>query len=80
MGSVLGSGALPSYDIHSDSSAEAFLDIILRTQQPRLQALLSHPVTIELLRLGKQPVPLASRRNLRTSRVGGPLSDRCGGG
>ncbi len=58
-GSILGSGALPAYAIESDSSAEAFLDIVLRTQQPRLQALLSHPVTVQLLRLGKQPVPLA---------------------
>ena len=58
-GSTVGSGALPEYAISSDSSAEAFLDIVVRTRDARFQPLVNHPVTRELIQLGKNAAPLA---------------------
>ena len=53
-----GPGALTEYAIRSDSSAEAFLDIVLRSKEPRLQALAEHPITQTLRREGKKAAPL----------------------
>ncbi len=56
---ILGSGALSEYAIASDSAAEAFLDIVLDTKEPRLRELCTHPVTRQLMALGKQAAPLS---------------------
>ena len=56
---TLGSGDLGSYGIGSDSSAQAFLDIVMRSQEPRLLALRWHPLTRKIAALGTESVPLA---------------------
>ena len=53
-----GNGSLGMHGITSDSSADAFLDIVTRSQEPRLLALRAHPATQALLQLGKQAAPL----------------------
>ena len=53
-----GSGALDRYAIRSDSSAATFADIVMRSGDPRLLALRSHPLTLALLAAGNGPVPL----------------------
>lgn len=58
-GHTPGSGGLPQYAIRSDSSAEAFLDLVLCTREPRLRALRTHPIAQDLERLGRHAVPLA---------------------
>ena len=40
----VGSGELGRYTIRSDSAAEAFLDVVLSTTEPRLAALQGHPI------------------------------------
>ncbi len=55
---ALGAGSLGDYAIHSDSSAEALLDIVLRAQDVRLASLRRHPVTQALLAFGKASAPL----------------------
>ena len=55
---TVGAGALGGYGISSDSAAEAFLDIIMRTQEPRLAALRSAPAAQALIALGKGAAPL----------------------
>ncbi len=57
-GDTVGSGALSSYGIYSDSSAEAFLDIVLRSQEPLLRSLRDHPTAQQLISLGKKAAPL----------------------
>lgn len=57
-GQTIGCGALETYGISSDSAAEAFLDIVVRTQEPRLAALRADPATQTLLALGKHAAPL----------------------
>lgn len=53
-----GSGQLGSYAISSDSSADAFLDIVIRSEEPKLLALRTHPATRALVALGKTAAPL----------------------
>ena len=42
-GSRVGAGALGQYSVSSDSAAEAFLDVVMRTTEPELAALQNHP-------------------------------------
>lgn len=53
-----GAGALTEYAIRSDSGAATFLDIVLQSKEPRLQALRWHPTTQTLLHLGGSAAPL----------------------
>lgn len=69
-----GPGALTEYAIRSDSSAEAFLDIVLRSKEPRLQALAKHPITQILRREGKKAAPLTLVASF-LSLAGGVLCD-----
>ena len=57
-GKRLGGGSLNQYAIRSDSSAEAFLDIVVRTKEPRLQELRAHPMAQELATYGTGSAPL----------------------
>ena len=57
-GQTIGCGALEAYGISSDSAAEAFLDIVVRTQEPRLAALRTEPAVQTLIALGKNAAPL----------------------
>ncbi|MEK6398102.1 MAG: hypothetical protein V4734_08450, partial [Terriglobus sp.] len=54
----IGVGGLNDVTIDSDSPAEAFLDILERSQEPRLRALQAHPVALELKRHVGNAVPL----------------------
>ena len=58
-GEVLGAGALGSYAIRSDSSAETLVDIVMRSQEPVLANLRAHPVTQTLAQFGKDAAPLS---------------------
>lgn len=61
-GDTVGDGELGRYAIRSDSAAEAFLDIVIRTTEPALLALQGHPLVlaIERLRGGSIPLSMAS--------------------
>jgi hypothetical protein len=43
-GSTVGAGNLGQYEISSDSAAEAFLDVVMRTTEPALEALQTNPI------------------------------------
>ena len=58
-GDAPGGGSLGQYAIRSDSSADAFLDIVTRTEDPRLSALRDHPIARTLSRYGSGAAPLA---------------------
>jgi hypothetical protein len=57
-GSAVGAGDLGRYAISSDSAAEAFLDVVMRTTEPRLAALQDHPVVRVLAASVGGAVPL----------------------
>ncbi len=57
-GRWIGGGSLNQYAIQSDSAAEAFLDIAVRTEEPRLRALRAHPIAQELAAYGTGSAPL----------------------
>ncbi len=59
-GENLGAGSLGQHAVASDSTAEAFLDLVTRTEEPRLRALCHHPAAQELLRLGRAAAPLTT--------------------
>jgi hypothetical protein len=44
----VGSGELGRYAIRSDSAAEAFLNVVMRTTDPSLAALQSHPIVTSI--------------------------------
>ena len=54
----VGAGGLNEVSIHSDSPAEAFLDILRRSQEPQLRDLITHPIAQELERHSGSSVPL----------------------
>ncbi len=58
-GRSVGSGGLGRYAIRSDSAAEAFLDIVTRTTEPRLLALQSHPLAASIAQSKGGAIPLA---------------------
>ncbi|WP_433974385.1 hypothetical protein [Tunturiibacter lichenicola] len=57
-GWTVGTGALGQYSISSDSAAEAFLDVVMRTTEPELAALQDHPTTKVLAASVGGSVPL----------------------
>lgn len=58
-GCRLGPGAFRDYAIRSDSAAEAFLDIILKTKDSRLQRLHDHPAVLAVADHMGRAVPLS---------------------
>ncbi len=56
---IVGAGDLGRYAITSDSSAKALLDVVVRSREPQLSALRSHPLTLAVAAHGKGSVPLA---------------------
>lgn len=58
-GCRLGSGSLREYAIRSDSVAEAFLDIVRKTRDPRFQQLREHPAAYALADHVGHAVPLS---------------------
>lgn len=57
-GTTVGAGALGGYNIDSDSAADALLDIVTRSREPRLRALREHPTTQTVAQCGKGAAPL----------------------
>ena len=57
-GDAVGSGGLGQYAISSDSAAEAFLDIITRTTEPRLRALLESALAAVIAQSTGDAIPL----------------------
>jgi hypothetical protein len=57
-GPTVGAGDLGRYAISSDSAAEAFLDVVMRTTEPGLAALQSHPTVTALVSSIGGAVPL----------------------
>lgn len=55
---TLGSGSLGRYAIRSDSSSEALLDIVLRSRDPRLASLRSHPAMRAVAQSGDRSTAL----------------------
>jgi hypothetical protein len=58
LGPTVGAGGLSRYAISSDSAAEAFLDVVMRTTEPGLAALQNHPITDVLAASVGGAVPL----------------------
>ena len=56
--SSVGTGTIGRYGVNSDSSAQAFLDVLSKCQDVRLAPLYSDPVSDQLRHLGKSSVPL----------------------
>jgi hypothetical protein len=57
-GTAVGPGELGRYAIRSDSAAEAFLDVVMRTTEPALAALQSHPTVTSIAGSIGGPIPL----------------------
>jgi hypothetical protein len=57
-GTAVGAGDLGRYAISSDSAAEAFLDVVMRTTEPGLAALQNHPTVNLLAASVGQAIPL----------------------
>jgi hypothetical protein len=57
-GDSVGAGSIGSYSINSDSAAEAFLDAVMRTQEPQLVALQDHPIVVTIRKCMGQSIPL----------------------
>jgi hypothetical protein len=57
-GTTVGQGELGRYAIRSDSAAEAFLDAVMRTTEPALAALQSHPTVTSIAGSIGGPIPL----------------------
>jgi len=57
-GSTVGAGDLGRYVISSDSAAEAFLDVVMRTTEPKLAALQNNPTVSALAASVGGAVPL----------------------
>jgi hypothetical protein len=57
-GTTVGPGELGRYAIRSDSAAEAFLDVVMRTTEPALAALQSHPTVTSIAGSIGGPIPL----------------------
>ncbi len=55
---TVGAGTIGKYGVNSDSSAQAFLDILSKCQDVRLAPLYADPVSDKLRHLGKSSVPL----------------------
>lgn len=57
-GDKVGSGELGRYAISSDSATEAFLDAVMRTEEPKLAALRSHPTVTAMSQYIGHSIPL----------------------
>jgi cation diffusion facilitator CzcD-associated flavoprotein CzcO len=57
-GSAVGRGSLGGHDLESDSSAEALLDVVMRSQEGPFVALRTHPATLRLQAFANGPAPL----------------------
>ena len=55
----VGAGTIGKYGVNSDSSAQAFLDVLSKCQDGRLAPLYADPVSDKLRHLGKNSVPLS---------------------
>ena len=55
----IGDGRLGEYVINSDSSAQTFLSCLSGEHDPRIRALASHPIALEIAEFGQGTVPLA---------------------
>lgn len=57
---TIGAGQIGGYSINSDSTADTFVDSLRGGNEPRLAALLEHPLAREIASVGNGAIPLKS--------------------